>query len=62
MEQIRINFLIHRDGIDTAKDWCRRTMHAYLQELREYRAIKKCRHPYQKQIVTSLIQFRAFIH
>lgn len=62
MEQTRINFLIQRDGIDSAKAWCRRTLHTYLQELREYRALKKGRHPYQRQIVASLLQFRTFVH
>lgn len=62
MEQTRISFLIQRDGIDSAKAWCRRTIHTYLQGLREYRVIKKGRHSYQRQIVTSLLRFRTFIH
>ncbi len=62
MEQTRLSFLIQRDGIDSEKAWCRRTIHTYLQEIREYRVMKGGRHPYQRQIVTSLLQFRTFIH
>lgn len=62
MEQIRIKFLIQCDGIDFAKAWCRQTIHTYLQELREYRILKKGHHPYQREIVMSLFQFRTFIH
>jgi len=60
VEQVRIDFLVQRDGVDSAVEWVRRTMRIYRQAVLNKRHFASTP-DYRPKFIASYCSFKAWL-